>query len=69
MENRQPTTNNWHLISTSQQLTTNKAFTNNKDISGNDLGFGNKATENNQQVMNRDGSSDINEWAFHFFEL
>ena len=30
-----------------------------QDISGNDLGFGNKATVNNQRIMNRDGSSNI----------
>ena len=42
------------------------AFKKEKDISGNDLGFGNKATVNNQRIMNRDGSSNINRTGLPF---
>lgn len=36
-------------------------------ISGNDLGFGNKATVNNQRMLNRDGSSNIKRKGLPFF--
>ncbi|MBC7912819.1 MAG: ion transporter [Pyrinomonadaceae bacterium] len=39
----------------------------NQNISGNDLGFGNKATVNNQRMLNRDGSSNIKRIGLPFF--
>jgi inward rectifier potassium channel len=40
---------------------------NNQNISGNDLGFGNKATVNNQRMLNKDGSSNVNRIGLPFF--
>ena len=37
------------------------------DISGNDLGFGNKATVNNQRILKRDGKSNIRRKGLSFF--
>ena len=39
----------------------------NSTISGNDLGFGNKPTENHQRTLNRDGSSNIKRIGLPFF--
>ncbi len=38
-----------------------------KDISGNDLGFGNKATVNNQRMLKQDGTSNIRRKGLSFF--
>ncbi len=38
-----------------------------KDISGNDLGFGNKATVNNQRLLKQDGTSNIRRKGLSFF--
>ncbi len=38
-----------------------------KKITGNDLGFGNNPTVNNQRIMNRDGSSNVKRSGLPFF--